>query len=80
MFIIQEMQTTGGQTALLPAVTKTHPLEAESEFLLKAGYAAISNVEIHTVIMYDEHGNVLDKKFYEHFQDAEPEPEPEATN
>ena len=55
---------------MLPVVTKTEPLEAESEFLIKAGYAAVSNVEIHTVIMYDEHGNVLDSKFYEHF----PEP------
>lgn len=73
MYIIQEMQTTRGQTALLPAITKADPLEAESEFLIKAGYAAISKVEIHTVIMYDEHGNVRDKKFYEHF----PEPEPE---
>lgn len=61
------MQTTGGQTALLPAVTKTEPMEAESEFLIKAGYAAVSNVEIHTVIMYDEHGNLIDRKFYEHF-------------
>lgn len=77
MFIIQEMQTIGGQTALLPAVTKTSQLEADSEFYLKVGYAAISQVEVHTVIMYDEHGNVLNKKFYEHFQDAEPEPEPE---
>lgn len=74
MFIIQEIQTTGGQTALLPVVTKTEPLEAESEFLIKAGYAAVSNVEIHTVIMFDEHGNVLNKRFYEHF----PEPQPEA--
>ena len=72
MFIIQEMQTTGGQTALLPAVTKTDPLEAESEFYLKVGYAAISQVEVHAVIMYDDHGNVLNKKFYEHFQDVEP--------
>lgn len=67
MYIIQEMQTTGGQTALLPAITKADPLEAESEFLIKAGYAAVSSVEIHAVVMLDEHGNLIDRKFYEHF-------------
>lgn len=79
MYIIQEMQTTGGVTSLLEAETRTDHNEAESVFYLKVSYAAVSQVEVHTVIMYDEHGNVLNRIFYEHIQEVEPEPEPEAT-
>lgn len=66
MFIIQEIQTTGGQTALVPAATYTDRNEAESAFHMKLGSAAISSVGVHTVIMYDEHGNVLRREYYEH--------------
>lgn len=66
MFIIQEIQTTGGQTALLPAVTFTDRNEAESAFHLKLGNAAISSVDVHTVLMFDEHGNVIRREYYEH--------------
>lgn len=66
MYIIQEIQTTGGQIALLPAVTFADRNEAESAFHLKLGSAAISSVGVHTVLMYDEHGNVLRREYYEH--------------
>ena len=66
MYIVQELQTTGGQTALLPAVTFTDRNEAESAFHLKLGSAAVSSVDVHTVLMYDEHGNVIRREYYEH--------------
>ena len=66
MYIVQEIQTTGGQTALLPAVTFTDRNEAESAFHLKLGSAAVSSVDVHTVLMYDEHGNVIRREYYEH--------------
>ena len=66
MYIVQEMQTTGGQTALVPAATYTDRNEADSAFHLKLGSAAVSSVGVHTVIMYDEHGNVLRREYYEH--------------
>lgn len=66
MYIVQEMQTTGGQTALVPAATYTDRNEADSAFHMKLGSAAVSSVGVHTVIMYDEHGNVLRREFYEH--------------
>lgn len=66
MIIIQEIQTTGGQTALLPAVTFADRNEAESAFHLKLGSAAVSTVGVHTVLMYDEHGNTIRREFYEH--------------
>ncbi len=70
MYIIQEIQTNNGQSALLPAVTKEDKLTAESEWHIKMGYAAISNVQVHTVIMYDEHGNVAKQGYYEHIPEA----------
>lgn len=66
VYIIQEIQTTDGVSALLPAVTKADRNEAESAFYSTVAYAATSSVQVHTVIMYDEHGNVLLSKYYEH--------------
>lgn len=71
MFIIQEIQTNNGQTSLLPAINREDKLEAESEWHIKMGYAAISEVQVHTVIMYDEHGNVVKQGYYEHISEAE---------
>lgn len=66
MFIIQELQTTGGSTALVPAVTKADRNEADRAFYTAVAAAAVSSVEVHTVILYDEHGNMIDRKYYEH--------------
>lgn len=67
MYIIQEIQTTNGVTALLPAVTKNDKNEADSAYFSTLSFAAVSSINVHTVIMYDEHGNVLRRDFYEHF-------------
>lgn len=66
MYIIQEMQTTGNQTNLLPAITKTNRDEADSTFHSILASAAISSVNVHTVVMLDEHGNTVRREFYEH--------------
>lgn len=68
MFIILEMQTNNDTTALVPAVTYTSKNEAESAYHLKLGGAALSDVNVHTVVMLDEHGNVVKREFYEHIQ------------
>ena len=70
MYIIQEMQTTGNQTALVPALTYTDKNQAESAYHTALAAAAVSNVQVHTVMMYDEHGNVLKKDFYEHISET----------
>lgn len=71
MYIIQEMQTNGNQTALVPAATFTDRNEAESNFHMKLGAAAISAVEVHTVVMFDEYGNVIKRDYYEHLSEGE---------
>ena len=66
MYILIEMQTENGSTALLPALTYTDRNQAESAFYQKLSYAAVSEVDVHTVILMDEHGNTLKREFYEH--------------
>ena len=71
MYIIQEIQTSNNQTALLPAITKTDKNEMESTVHSILASAAVSSVQVHTVLVYDEHGNTIRREFYEHL----PEPE-----
>lgn len=69
MIIIQEIQTNGQQTALTPAATYTDKNQAEARFHTILAAAAVSSVEVHTVIMYDEHGNVIKREYYEHISE-----------
>ena len=55
-FIIQEIQTTNGQPAFLPAEAYQDRASAESAFYLKCGSAVISAVPVHTVMTYTEEG------------------------
>lgn len=73
MFIIQEVQTNGSQTALTPAVTFENRNQAESRFHSILSVAAVSSVEIHTVIMYDECGNSIKSDYYKHTTEPEEE-------
>ena len=78
MYIIQEIQTdVNKEVAFMPPVVKATQQEAESEYYIKLGYAAISNVSIHSVIMYTEEGFPLMHGCYKH--DVKPEPTPEPT-
>lgn len=66
MYIIQEIQTENNQTTLLNPITKNNINEAESVYHGIMASAAISEVDVHTAIIYDEHGNIIMKGFYEH--------------
>ena len=67
MYIINEMQTgADGAIAFLPPITKEKWNEAESEFYIKVGYAAISQVWKHTVTLDDESGKRYKAKCYKH--------------
>ena len=71
VYIIQELQTNNDQTDLLPAVTKTNYNEAVSVFHTKAASAAISSVEVHTIMLHDERGDILEKLTFSHDTVAE---------
>ena len=66
MHIIQEIQTTGNNSAVTPAVQKADRNEADSAFYFALGAAAVSAVPIHAVVMFDEHGNIVKSGYYEH--------------
>lgn len=65
MYILQEIQTTSSSTSLLPAVTYTDKAQAESAFFTAMAAAAISPVDVHTVMIYDEYGNTVRREFYD---------------
>lgn len=66
-YIIQEIQTDEkGEVAMLPAVVKDTQNEAESEYHIKLGYAAISEVAVHAVTMYTEEGFPVMHGCYKH--------------
>lgn len=66
MIIVQEIQTNGGVTALLPARTYADRLAADFAYFSCLAAAAISNVNVHAVVMYDEVGNFIQSGYYEH--------------
>ena len=70
MYILQEIQTTNGNVALVPAQTFTDKGQAESAYHTALAAAAVSAVNVHTVMLYDEHGNVIKREFYEHLPEA----------
>lgn len=69
MYIIQEIQTVNNKTALLPAIQKADRNEAESTYHSILASAFISSVDVHTVIMYDEHGNQIMSQYIEHLEE-----------
>lgn len=74
MYIVQELQTSGNTVAFLPAIQKQIKEEAESAYHTIMSAAAVSNVPVHTCIIYDEHGNdcTPGRKYYEHIPTPEP--------
>lgn len=56
MYIVQEIQTNSGVTALLPAIVKNTREEAESAFYTICGSAVVSDVEKHTVTVITDEG------------------------
>lgn len=66
MIILQEIQTNGESVTLLPPVVYSDRLAADSAFHAVLSAAAVSPVNYHTVMMYDELGNIIRKEYYEH--------------
>lgn len=55
-YILQEIQTTDGVTALVAPLVYTDRGAAESAFYTKCGFAVVSSVPVHTVMVYTEEG------------------------
>jgi len=66
MYIIQEIQTNNNVSSFLPAIVKVNKDEAESAYHMILASAAISAVQIHTAMMFNEYGEILMRESYTH--------------
>ena len=55
-YILQEIQTNGDTTALVAPVVYPTREAAESAFYTTCGFAVVSTVEVHTVMVYTQEG------------------------
>lgn len=66
MYTIIELQTTNDVTSALPPIVKETKELGQQEFHLKSAYAAVSKVNIHTVLLINPEGEKIDKVCYKH--------------
>ena len=64
-YIIIEMQTTNGTTAIVTPVTYANAINAEAAFLEKCAYARLSGLDCHSVVLMDHTGKVIARKAFE---------------
>lgn len=69
-YIILEMQTNNGTTAIVPPASYTDRNQAESAFHSALAVAAVSSVEEHAVVMVTGDGHLIRNECYTHY----PEP------
>ena len=65
MFIVIEMQTTGGVTSTI-ATTYENENEAYQKFYQILSFAVVSDVDVHTAVVMNEYGAVLKADTYAH--------------
>lgn len=65
-YIVIELQTTNGTTAVVPPVSYADRNQAENKFHTVMAAAAVSNVEIHAAVMLAEDGTLVRKECYRH--------------
>lgn len=73
MFIVIELQKTGDQVAHI-VTTHATSQEAESKFHTVLGFAAVSEVDVHSAVLIDDKGQFYRTESYDH---TTPAPETE---
>lgn len=63
-YIIIEMQTTNGSTAVVTPITYNNAINAEAAFLEKCAYARLSGLDCHSVVLMDEAGKQIARKAF----------------
>ena len=63
-YIIIEMQTTNGSTAIVTPTSYNNNISAEAAFLTKCAAARVSGLDAHSVALLDEEGRVVARKCY----------------
>lgn len=65
-YIVIEIQTNAGTSAIVPPVLFTDRNAAEAQFHTMLAAAAVSAVEIHSVVMLTEDGRIVRTECYRH--------------
>ena len=63
-YVIIEMQTINGSTAVVPPVVYSDEINAEAAFLEKCMYARRSGLDVHCVSLLNQEGQVVARKCY----------------
>lgn len=63
-YVIIEMQTTSGSTAIVTPASYNNTISAEAAFLTKCAAARVSGLDAHSVTLLDEEGKVVARKCY----------------
>lgn len=76
MYIVLELQTTNGVTAIVPPASYDNINAAYQKYYTGLAAAAVSAVPVHTMMLINEFGNLIRVEYFEHPVEEEPE-EPE---
>ena len=71
MYVIIETQETNGVMAATEPVVKETKELADQEYHMKLSYAAVSNVDYHSVVMLNAQGQRVKGECMKHNQDEE---------
>lgn len=72
MFLVMELQVNNdGTVGNIVTSHSTFP-EAQNKFYTVCAFAAISEVPMHSVIILDRTGVLIDRQSFEHIVDTEP--------
>ena len=63
-YVIIEMQTQSGSTAVVTPVTYSDAIQAEAAFLQKCAYARTSGLPCHSVTLLEQTGKVVARKSF----------------
>lgn len=63
-YVIIEMQTSNGSTAIVTPATYANAITAEATFLQTCAAARVSGLDAHTVVLMDEEGKQIAKKCF----------------
>ena len=63
-YIIIEMQTNNGTTAIVTPATYDNAISAEAAFLTKCAAARVSGLDCHSVVPMDQTGKQIARKAY----------------
>lgn len=66
MIIIEIQHSNNGTTAVVPPVVQSDRDTAEQTYHLALGAAAVSNINVHSVIMLDDYGTWIKGETYYH--------------